>query len=52
LPANADVRIHLLVLALLSGWFTTELAVVATYYNVRWIARYPLVIARAGRTSP
>jgi phosphatidylglycerophosphate synthase len=49
LPGNADVRAHLLVLALLTGWFTAELALIAMYYNLRWIARYALVIGRAGR---
>lgn len=49
LPANADVRIHLLILALATGWFEAELALIAVYYNLRWIVRYPLMIARAGR---
>jgi len=48
LPGNADVRLHLLVLALLSGWLTVELAVVAVYYNLRWIAGYLLVARRLG----
>ncbi len=46
LPANADVRIHLLAAALLTGWLTAELAVIAVYYNARWLARYPLVAGR------
>jgi hypothetical protein len=49
LPGNADIRTHLMILALASGYITAELALIAAYYNVRWIARYPLVIARAGR---
>jgi len=49
LPANADVRMHLLAGALLSGWFTAELALVAVYYNLRWIARYLLVAGRLPR---
>ena len=48
LPGNADVRIHLLILALASGWLATELAVIAVYYNLRWIARYRLAARRLG----
>lgn len=48
LPGNADVRLHLLVIALMCGWLTAELAVVACYYNLRWIARYWLVARRLG----
>ena len=48
LPGNADVRVHLLAAALLTGWLTAELAVVAVYYNVRWMARYVLVARREG----
>jgi phosphatidylglycerophosphate synthase len=40
LPANADVRVHLLAAALLSGCLTAQLALLATYYNVRWAFRY------------
>ncbi len=47
-PANADVRVHFLVVALIFGWFTAELAVVAVYYNMRWMLRYPLVARRLG----
>jgi len=46
LPANADLRVHLLAAALLTGWLTAELAMVAVYYNLRWIARYLLVARR------
>ncbi|MEX0710974.1 MAG: CDP-alcohol phosphatidyltransferase family protein, partial [Pirellulales bacterium] len=46
LPGNADVRLHLLVAALASGWLTAELALIAIYYNLRWIARYALVLKR------
>ncbi|MBX3411968.1 MAG: CDP-alcohol phosphatidyltransferase family protein [Pirellulales bacterium] len=45
-PANADVRVHLLIAALATGWLSTELLVVAVYYNLRWIARYALVARR------
>jgi len=48
LPGNADVRVHLLAVALATGWLTVELAMVATYYNLRWIARYVLVARRLG----
>ena len=48
LPGNTDIRIHLLVVALLTGYLTVELAVVAVYYNVRWTVRYLLVARRLG----
>jgi GT2 family glycosyltransferase/phosphatidylglycerophosphate synthase len=48
LPGNADVRIHLLLVALCTGWLTAELALVALYYNLRWIVRYVLVARRLG----
>ena len=48
LPGNADVRAHLVAAALLTGWLTAELAIVAVYYNVRWTARYVLVARREG----
>jgi len=48
LPGNADVRVHLLAAALLTGWLSAELAIVAAYYNVRWITRYVLVARRLG----
>lgn len=46
LPANADVRLHLLVFALLTGWLQTELLVLALYYNARWVVRVGLVARR------
>lgn len=46
LPSNADVRVHLLAGALACGWLTAELALIAVYYNARWIARYVLVARR------
>ena len=50
LPGNADVRVHLLALALAlaGGWLTAELALVAVYYNMRWMVRYVLVARRLG----
>jgi len=52
LPGNADVRVHLLAGAVLCGWLTAELAVVAAYYNARWIARYLLVARRLRSEAP
>jgi hypothetical protein len=51
LPGNADVRLHLLVAALATDCLTLELAIVAAYYNMRWIARYLLLGLRM-RTAP
>jgi len=51
LPANADVRLHLLVLALATGYLAAELALVAVYYNLRWPVRYLLVARRLGGTQ-
>jgi phosphatidylglycerophosphate synthase len=48
LPANADVRVHLLLLAMVSGLAVVELALVAAYYNFRWIVRYFLMARRLG----
>ncbi len=48
LPGNADVRVHLLVLALATGYLAAELALVAVYYNLRWLVRYALVARRLG----
>jgi len=48
LPGNADVRLHLLVAALATGCLTAELAIVAAYYNLRWMVRYRLVARRLG----
>jgi phosphatidylglycerophosphate synthase len=45
-PANADVRIHLAAAAAFCGWLEVELAFIAVYYQVRWIARYVLVARR------
>jgi N-acetylglucosaminyl-diphospho-decaprenol L-rhamnosyltransferase len=47
LPGNADIRIHLTALALATGLLTTELAIVACYYNLRWLARIVLQVRRA-----
>ena len=45
-PANADIRVHLLIAALATGWLAAELIAVAAYYNLRWIVRYALVARR------
>jgi GT2 family glycosyltransferase/phosphatidylglycerophosphate synthase len=50
LPGNADVRIHLLIAGVAFGLMTWELAIIALYYNFRWIARYVL-LARRIRTA-
>ena len=52
LPANADVRIHLLAAAAATGWLAAELALVAAYYNFRWLARYVLVCRRMSGEAP
>jgi GT2 family glycosyltransferase len=48
LPGNADVRVHMLALLTMAGWWTAELLLVAAYFNARWIARYALVTGRQG----
>jgi phosphatidylglycerophosphate synthase len=48
LPGNADVRVHLLAAAMCTGWLSAELAIVAGYYNLRWVVRYLLVARRLG----
>ncbi len=48
LPGNADVRVHLLVVAVATGYLAAELVLVAAYYNMRWIVRYALVARRLG----
>ncbi|MBL8830401.1 MAG: CDP-alcohol phosphatidyltransferase family protein, partial [Planctomycetaceae bacterium] len=37
LPGNTDVRLHLLLAALITGWLEPELFVIAGYYTLRWI---------------
>jgi phosphatidylglycerophosphate synthase len=46
LPANADVRVHLAAAAAFCGAWGVELAFIAAYYQLRWIARYYLVARR------
>ena len=46
LPGNADIRLHLLIVCLASGLLTLELALIAVYYNFRWIVRFGLVARR------
>lgn len=45
-PANADIRIHVVLMSLVTGWFMAALWYVALYYNLRWIVRYWLVCRR------
>ncbi len=51
LPGNADIRLHLLVAALLTGWLTLELALVAAYYNIRWLVRLVRMVRGAAGAS-
>ncbi|MGC3967139.1 MAG: CDP-alcohol phosphatidyltransferase family protein [Pirellulales bacterium] len=46
LPANSDVRMHLLIAAVATGWLVQELFLVACYYNLRWPLRFILVARR------
>lgn len=46
LPANSDVRMHLLIVAVATGLIIEELAAVACYYNLRWPIRYVLLAKR------
>ncbi|MFW6124797.1 MAG: CDP-alcohol phosphatidyltransferase family protein [Pirellulales bacterium] len=48
LPADADVRVHLLAAAMLLGLLEAELAFVAIYYNARWMARHVRMACRLG----
>lgn len=51
LPGNADIRVHLLIAALLTGTLAIELAWVAAYFNVRWMARYIRQAGLLGKRS-
>jgi len=48
LPANADVRVHLLVVLTAIGRADVALCFAAAYYNMRWIVRHLLVYRRWG----
>ncbi len=52
LPANADVRAHLIAAALASGLISWELAMIGLYYHVRWAVRYVLVLHRLDGLGP
>lgn len=39
LPGNADIRWHIVVIALAGGWLEAALLYAACYFNVRWILR-------------
>lgn len=52
LPGNADVRVHGLALLLACNLLELELIWTAAYYNLRWIARYPLVARRMQGAAP
>ncbi len=47
LPANADVRLHFLVVCLATQCYAWQLIALALYYNFRWMVRYGLVLRRA-----
>jgi phosphatidylglycerophosphate synthase len=49
LPANADIRVHVLVVALLLHLPVAELVLVGAYYHFRWVARYALTRRRLRR---
>jgi phosphatidylglycerophosphate synthase len=51
LPGDADVRTHLLIALVVTGWLAAALAFVAVYYNARWLVRYLLVIRRLRQTQ-
>ena len=50
-PADADVRLHLLVVAVAVGQLGIELGFVAIYYNLRWMVRHVLMAQRATRPA-
>jgi hypothetical protein len=52
LPGNVDVRTHVLILFLVTGNIMAELAFVAVYFNLRWIARYFLTFKRLSLPNP
>lgn len=45
-PANADLRVHLVLAGILGGWAVAELVLIGVYYNLRWSIRYVLVARR------
>lgn len=47
LPGNADVRWHLVIVALACSWFMPALAYVAAYFNVRWLVRAAKVLLQS-----
>lgn len=49
LPGNADIRWHLVMIALAGGWFVPALAFVAVYFNIRWLVRAAKVLLQARR---
>ncbi len=51
LPADADIRFHLFMGAVLLDLLWWELAFVAAYYNFRWIIRHGLMFFRRDRAS-
>jgi phosphatidylglycerophosphate synthase len=51
LPGNADVRCHLLLLAVALDGLAVELLLVGAYYNVRWLVRLVRGVGAAARRS-
>ena len=52
LPGNSDLRLHLLLAAMLFGWGSLELCCVAVYYNLRWsVVIAKRVLRRAAAVS-
>ncbi len=47
LPGNTDVRLHVLLAAMVTGWLTTELLAVAGYYTLRWVVVLAKSLLRA-----
>jgi len=46
LPGNADVRLHVLLVSVMAGWFWLPIVSAAIYFQLRWLVRYPLVVRR------
>ncbi len=51
LAGNADVRTHLLIVCVATGYAWPALLFSATYFNLRWIVRFWLVAHRLGGES-
>ncbi len=47
LPGNTDIRLHLLLAALITGWLVPELLIIAGYYTLRWVVVAAKAVFRA-----